>query len=74
MKRITTMAMVAGLIAVFLGILPQARSSVGSNATNTSAYNATDAITRNVAEFLPLGVLILGVAAIIVGVNILGGR
>jgi hypothetical protein len=71
MKRITTMSMVAGLIAVLLGILPAARSNIGANATNSSAFNATDAITRNVAQILPLGVLILAAAAIVVGTGIL---
>jgi hypothetical protein len=73
MKRITTMSMVAGLIAVLLGILPNARSNVGANATNSSAFNATDAITQNAAEILPLGILILAAAAIIVGTGILEG-
>ena len=67
------MSMVAGLIAIFVAILPEAQSSVGASGNSTAAFNATQRVTNISAELLPLGVLVLAAAAILVGVGILGG-
>lgn len=67
------MAMVTVLIGVLVAMLPNARSSVGSSGNSTAAFNATTEVTNTTAELLPLGVLILAVAAIAVGVGMLGG-
>lgn len=70
--RITTMAAAAGLIVVTLGVIPTAQDRLGANASNTSAYNATEAVSQTSAELLPLAVLLLAVGAILASTGVLG--
>jgi len=71
MQRITSMAMVAGLIAVLIGLLPAARSTAAPG-NNTTAFNATEPLATTAVELLPLGVLALAAGAILMSTGILG--
>jgi hypothetical protein len=72
-NRITAMAGAVGLIVVLLGIIPTMTNRMGSNATNTSAYNATEPVATTGAELMPLVVLLLAVGAILSATGLLGG-
>jgi len=71
-QRITLLAAATGLLVVLLGIIPTAQTRLGANATNTSAYNATDSVISTGAELLPLALLLLAVGAILQATGILG--
>jgi hypothetical protein len=71
-SRFTAMAAVAGLLVVLLGIVPTAKNRLPANATNTSAYNATEAVATTGSELIPLVVLLLAVGAILSGTGVLG--
>jgi len=70
--RITTMAALAGLLVVLLGIIPTQQQRLDANATNTSAFNATEAVVTTSAELAPLVILALAAGAILMGTGILG--
>jgi len=70
-KSIPTMAVVAGLIAVLMGIIPTAQSQVGNAGNSTAAFDTVTRLSTTLTELLPLGVIILAAAAILYGTGIL---
>jgi len=71
MQRIVTMAVVAGLTAVLVGLVPASLESVGSSGNSTAVFNATQTLSQTATELLPIGVLILAAGAILSGTGIL---
>jgi hypothetical protein len=71
-SRFAAMAAVAGLLVVLLGIVPTAQNRLPSSSTNTSAFNATEAVATTGSELIPLAVLLLAVGAILSGTGVLG--
>jgi len=71
MQRITMMAIVGGLIAVMMGIVPAASSDVGNAGNSTAAFDITVTLSQTVTELLPLGILALVAGAILKSTGIL---
>lgn len=72
MQRFVTMAAVAGLAAVLVGLVPATLDSVGSSGNSTAVFNATRELSTTSVELLPLGVLALAAGAILKATGILG--
>jgi hypothetical protein len=69
MDNLKTMAVSAGFVGLLLLFLPTLQSSVTSAGANSSAFDATDAISTSVIELSGFPVLALGIAFMLVVVR-----
>jgi hypothetical protein len=69
MDNLKTMAISAGFVGLLLLFLPTLQDSVTSSGANSSAFNATDAVSTSVIELSAFPVLAVAIAFMLVVVR-----